>query len=109
MKGKSEATVPYRVLKKTAVQTRIEAAEIRGFTPYAGREKELASLHAAFSKAKMGQGQFVTVRGEAGVGKSRLVAEFLNRVKSQASDALILRGRCLPSLHRCAQPRVWDR
>lgn len=94
MKGKSEATVPYRVLKKTAVQTRIEAAELRGFTPYAGREKELASLHAAFSKAKMGQGQFVTVRGEAGVGKSRLVAEFLNRVKSQASDALILRGRC---------------
>ncbi|WP_421844077.1 ATP-binding protein [Mycobacterium sp.] len=91
MKGKSHAMVPYRVVKKTAIQTRIEAAEIKGFTPYAGREKELVSLRAAYSKAKASQGQFVAVRGEAGAGKSRLVAEFLQRVKP---DVVVLSGRC---------------
>ncbi len=94
MKGKSEGMVPHRVVKKTAVQTRFEAAELKGFTPYAGREKELLALHSAFLKARAGQGRFVTIHGEAGVGKSRLVAEFLHRVQHQVLDFSILRGRC---------------
>jgi DNA-binding SARP family transcriptional activator/class 3 adenylate cyclase/regulation of enolase protein 1 (concanavalin A-like superfamily) len=44
-----------------------------------GRDEELARLTAALTKACAGQGQMVTLIGEAGVGKSRLVAELRAR------------------------------
>ena len=40
-----------------------------------GRDDELAKLKAALTQVLQGQGQIVTLIGEAGVGKSRLVAE----------------------------------
>jgi DNA-binding SARP family transcriptional activator len=44
-------------------------------TPFIGREKELAELQAALAALLQGRAQVVTLIGEAGVGKSRLVAE----------------------------------
>ena len=57
-----------------------------------GRENELAQLHAALERAVADRtcGLF-TVVGEAGVGKSRLVREFLAGV-----EAPVVGGRCLP-------------
>ncbi|MFN2484975.1 MAG: adenylate/guanylate cyclase domain-containing protein [Candidatus Limnocylindria bacterium] len=61
--------------------------------PLVGRERELSVLEEAFSRAtKERAPQIVTVLGTAGVGKSRLVAEFM----ASADDARTLRGRCLP-------------
>ena len=58
-----------------------------------GREDEIRRLQEAFAASVHTLScQLVTVVGDAGVGKSRLVAEFLRGV----SGALILRGRCLP-------------
>ena len=92
MKGKAAPMVPHRVLGKTKVQTRLEAAEQRGFTPYIGREKELATLHASLEKTMQGKGQLVTVRGVAGLGKSRLVHEFRHQIDREKVN--ILQGRC---------------
>lgn len=60
--------------------------------PLVGREPEVAALEGALSGARAGRGGVVLVRGEAGVGKSRLVKEILAR----ASDAVVLEGSCRP-------------
>ena len=61
------------------------------------RNNELDILHALIDQAKAGRGQVVLLCGEAGVGKSRLVAE----VKEQAAlhDFLLLQGSCFPTDH----------
>jgi DNA-binding SARP family transcriptional activator len=63
-------------------------------SPMVGRERERRRLHDAFEQASGDRScQLFTVLGAAGVGKSRLVREFLGDV---ANEALIARGRCLP-------------
>jgi class 3 adenylate cyclase/tetratricopeptide (TPR) repeat protein len=63
-------------------------------SPLVGRERELAALEAAFRRAADERTcQLVTVMGAAGVGKSRLTAELLAQLGSQAT---VLHGRCLP-------------
>jgi class 3 adenylate cyclase/tetratricopeptide (TPR) repeat protein len=59
--------------------------------PFVGRRPELRQLAAAWERSLAGPCcELVTVVGEPGVGKSRLVAEVLGRI-----DARVLRGRCL--------------
>jgi class 3 adenylate cyclase/tetratricopeptide (TPR) repeat protein len=71
-----------------------EGAATRGpAAPMIGRESELESLRAALRMTVAGRSaRVVTVLGSAGVGKSRLVAEFLEGL---GADAAVLRGRCL--------------
>ena len=62
--------------------------------PMVGRERELAFLRHAFDRAVKEQAcQLVTVFGVGGVGKSRLMAAFVEGLGDRAS---ILRGRCPP-------------
>ena len=61
----------------TAVRQRFQAAAARGLTRFVGRQRELEALHQAFEQAGAGHGQVVALVGEAGMGKSRLVYEFL--------------------------------
>jgi serine/threonine protein kinase/tetratricopeptide (TPR) repeat protein len=62
--------------------------------PFVGRERELRLLREAWGRAVEERGcHLFTVLGEAGVGKSRLVAELLNDV---GGAGCVLRGRCLP-------------
>jgi len=92
IKGKTRPLIPYRVIKELAVGTRFEAAEQRGFTAFTGREQELETLHSCFRKTAAGDGQFVTMVGEAGVGKSRLTYEFRHSLDRKRTT--ILEGRC---------------
>ena len=92
VKGKTQPLIPYRVIKESTVRTRFEAAEQRGFTSFTGREHELTALHSCLDKAMSGNGQFVTVVGEAGMGKSRLVYEFRHGIDK--NKITILQGRC---------------
>ncbi|MEP7378516.1 MAG: AAA family ATPase [Chloroflexota bacterium] len=63
-------------------------------TPLVGRERELARLDQAYGQAVADRScQLFTLLGAAGVGKSRLVAEFTASVADQAQ---VLKGRCLP-------------
>ena len=88
LKGKAEAVTPYRITGETAVRSRFQAAEARGFTPYTGREEERATLQRCLERAVAGEGQFITVMGEAGVGKSRLLYEFRHAIDREQVTVL---------------------
>ena len=63
-------------------------------TPLVDREQEYRALLNAFGGVvERRECHLLTVLGEAGVGKSRLVQEFANEV---GAEATVLRGRCLP-------------
>ena len=61
-------------------------------TRFVGRERELDLLRDAFARAAAGHGQVVFVAGEAGIGKSRLLAEFRRRLAGQPHRWI--EGRC---------------
>ena len=65
----------------------------RGLTRFVGRERELEIMLDAFERAKAGRGQAVSIVGEAGVGKSRLLYEFRKAVSNE--NATFLEGKCL--------------
>jgi class 3 adenylate cyclase len=89
-KGKAEPLTAYRLV---AVRTGAAGRARHLGAPLVGRERELGRLEQAFRQAIDDRAcQLFTVLGLAGVGKSRLVAEFLTSVESEAR---ILRGRCL--------------
>jgi serine/threonine protein kinase/class 3 adenylate cyclase/tetratricopeptide (TPR) repeat protein len=92
LKLKSAPVMTYRVLCESGAQTKLEAAQALGLTQYTGREKELITLQTLYNKALKGEGQFVTIVGEAGAGKSRLLLE-LRRSLGEA-PATTLQGRC---------------
>ncbi len=58
---------------------------------FVGRTDELAALESALRRAREGASSTVLVGGEAGVGKTRLISEFTERV----TDARVLVGGCL--------------
>ena len=87
LKGKAEAVSAVRLLAVTGVVGR------RLASPIVGRDHELELLERVFQEVVRDHAwRLVTVLGSAGVGKSRLVREFLN---GHAQEAMILRGRCL--------------
>lgn len=63
-----------------------------GPTDFVGRGRELDGLVDAFGRAAVGHGQVVFVAGEAGIGKSRLLAEFRQRLSGQPHHWI--EGRC---------------
>jgi DNA-binding SARP family transcriptional activator/class 3 adenylate cyclase len=72
----------------------VRARGRRLYSPMVGRERERRRLQDAFEQAAGDRScQLFTVLGPAGVGKSRLVREF---VATLPDDALVVRGRCLP-------------
>jgi serine/threonine protein kinase/tetratricopeptide (TPR) repeat protein len=85
-------TTPYRVRGASGLETRLEASERSGLTPYTGRGTELSTLQARLEQARAGDGRFVAVVGEAGAGKSRLLYELRRRLTDDGTQ--ILRGRC---------------
>lgn len=59
--------------------------------PFVGRESELDTLQSFFDLILENQGSFVLIEGETGIGKTRLVEQFLDRVKSRG--AMVIRGQ----------------
>jgi class 3 adenylate cyclase/tetratricopeptide (TPR) repeat protein len=78
VKGLAEPVEVFELLGATPVHRRLQAAVARGLTRFVGRDQALAALTQALAQAGQGQGQLVALLGEAGVGKSRLVYEFIH-------------------------------
>ena len=76
--------------------------EFEGGTAFAGREEELAELHAAWADAVSGSRRGVLISGEPGIGKTRLAAEIA--AHARAREGVVLYGRCDDGLSAAAQP-----
>jgi class 3 adenylate cyclase/tetratricopeptide (TPR) repeat protein len=88
-KGKSEPLLAYRL---TGVRADAPAFERRFDAPFVGRGGELEQLSQVFGRAVRDRScQLFTVLGPAGIGKSRVVHEFV----ASAAGSIVLRGRCL--------------
>ena len=86
LKGKADPVPAWRLVRV------LEAPERAHRSRFVGREGELALIREVWERALVERGcELVTIIGEAGVGKSRLVAEALGSI-----DARIVSGRCLP-------------
>src|SRR5215472_12456514 len=77
VKGLEVATPVYELLGLGPARSRLQARAARGLTRFVGRAGELQQLAQALDRAAAGHGQIAAVVGEAGVGKSRLVWEFM--------------------------------
>src|SRR5438045_2625896 len=87
-KGKTAPLVAWRLLR---IET---AATDRGRAPLVGRDSEVALLVGALEDALAGKGHIVSIVGEAGLGKTRLVDELL--ADPRALGARVARARCSP-------------
>src|SRR5262245_57324551 len=88
VKGLTEPVEAFEVTGVTALRRRFQVTAVRGLTRFVGRQAELDALRQALQRAAAGHGQVVTIVGEAGVGKSRLVYEFVRSHHTQGSLVL---------------------
>ncbi len=89
LRGKPEPVPAYRLISVAERATSTRPADL----PVVGRAREIAALNAEFRRSVAGsECRLVTLLGEAGVGKSRLIEEF---VRSIADEAVVLQSRCL--------------
>lgn len=94
MGADAKPLVPCRLHGEASSRSRLEAAGKEGLSTYSGRDLELQRLTDLLQAALAGSGQFVTVEGDAGVGKSRLLYELQRREDSETERLQILVGRC---------------
>jgi class 3 adenylate cyclase/tetratricopeptide (TPR) repeat protein len=94
LKGKSAPVEVFRPLRRQARRSRLAVASEAGLTAFVGREAELGALQGAWEEARAGRGRVVTIVGEAGVGKSRLLWELRKRV--EARGGAWVEGTCVP-------------
>ncbi len=92
LKGKSEPVVAYEPIAASEGQSRFEALAQRGLTSFVGRQAEFGALLRAWERAAAGRGQIVSVVGEAGLGKSRLLHEFKTEMAKR--EAPLFEGSC---------------
>lgn len=59
-----------------------------------GRKAELQVLRSSLDRAARGQRQFVFVAGEAGIGKTALLDDFVLRLRGDSPDTRLFRGHC---------------
>ncbi len=96
VKGKAEPIQVYQVVgeRKGAVRARGIAGLV---SPLVGRQRELSTLMQIAADARAGRGSLVAIIGEAGLGKSRLVAEWRKAVAAETEGPSLrwVEGRCL--------------
>jgi class 3 adenylate cyclase/tetratricopeptide (TPR) repeat protein len=96
LKGKAQPVPAWEAVCLIAEQAVGRAAPARE-SPFVGRDSELRTLEAIYERIlDEGTPQLVTLIGEAGVGKSRILREFERRLAEHPSQPTLRTGRCLP-------------
>jgi class 3 adenylate cyclase/predicted ATPase len=96
LKGKSEPVPAWEAAAVTAELPGRRAEPARE-SPLVGRDRELAELNAIYERVRRdGTPQLVTVVGEAGVGKSRVLRELERSLEALPDPPQVYTGRCLP-------------
>jgi class 3 adenylate cyclase/tetratricopeptide (TPR) repeat protein/MoxR-like ATPase len=83
----------YELRAASVVPSRLSAAITRSLSQFVGRDAEITQIGLAMDRARSGRGQVVALVGEPGVGKSRLVYEFIHSHRTQ--DWLVLEAGAL--------------
>jgi class 3 adenylate cyclase/tetratricopeptide (TPR) repeat protein len=100
VKGLTEPVEVFELVGVSGLRQRLQAAVARGLTQFVGRQHELDALYQALEQAGTGHGQVVTVVGDAGVGKSRLVYECVHSHHTQGwlvlESASVSYGKATP-------------
>jgi class 3 adenylate cyclase len=90
-----DAPVPvWSVVREADNVSRFEASRTQGLTPFVGREQEVALLMERWRDAVEGEGQVALLSGEAGIGKSRILAALRERIVGE--PYFTLRFQCSP-------------
>jgi len=92
LKGVAQPLRLWRVAGASGAESRLEFGA--ALTRYVGRRREQAELDELWATVKSSGARFVTLRGEPGIGKSRLVQEFVQADTAAEADVLI--ARCTP-------------
>ena len=96
LKGKAEPVPAWEAIRPNETHTPRRAAPSRE-APLVGRDYELGALEAIHERVmREGRPHLVTLIGEAGVGKSRLLSEFEQKVGCREGGGEVAVGRCLP-------------
>lgn len=90
-----EAPLPvWSVLRDAGTSTRFEAFRSQGLSPLVNRESETALLRDLWRRSQDGEGRVVLISGEAGIGKSRIVAALAEH--AAASPHIAISYQCSP-------------
>ena len=100
IKGMDEPVEVYELTGASTIRRRLQAAVSRGLTKFVGRDTEIDALNQALEQAGSSHGHIVAAVGEAGVGKSRLVYEFVHSHRTQGwlvlESASVSYGKATP-------------
>jgi class 3 adenylate cyclase/tetratricopeptide (TPR) repeat protein len=94
VKGRAPARA-FEVLRARVRRSRLAAAVERGLTPLVGRSREVDILLERFAEVTRGHGQIVSLAGDAGIGKSRLLLEFRRAVTDGDQPPTWLEGQAV--------------
>jgi class 3 adenylate cyclase/tetratricopeptide (TPR) repeat protein len=94
LKGFKAPVFAWSVIGEIENVSRFEASRSETMTPFVGREQEVALLLNRWRRAANGEGQVVELSGEAGIGKSRVLAALRERIGDERH--LAFRYQCSP-------------
>ncbi len=95
VKGKTGQIVPSRVVGVHPGRAPLEGRMLHGVAGFVDREQELTHLEHCLERARTGRGQVVIISAPPGLGKSRLIHEFVQGVPRD--ETTVVTGQCAPT------------
>jgi hypothetical protein len=106
LKGMAGPVTAFEVTGLSDAPSRFDAAAERGLATLVGRKEEIELLRGRWDRARGGESQLVLLSGEPGVGKSRVVRGFLERIEDQIEHRVL--QFCSPYYRRSAFRPIID-
>jgi hypothetical protein len=113
LKGIPQPLQLCRAVRPAGVSDRLSDS-VRTLAPFVGRHDELRMLFSRFERARDCEGQTVLIVGEAGIGKTRLIHEFRERIAAErhtwidtAADALFVSSPFHPLKQAVDRALMW--
>ena len=88
VKGIKRAVDVWEVISPSGTASRSHALERQSLCPLVGRDAEMSLLLDNLLRAKNGRGGTILLRGDAGIGKSRVMLHFLDHLKAERGSVL---------------------
>lgn len=92
LRGKETPLAAFRIEGREAVTRRYDARLLRGVAPFAGRKRELVRLEHLLDAVMAGESRLAMILGAPGLGKTRLIGEFLAIARERGCT--VLRADC---------------